>query len=200
MTYRELLLSLRRRVLPILLVSLLCGAGLFFVTAFLLPERYAASAVFCIRNRTEYREGITSADLAACESLTEPCIALMTGSEVMALASDLLPDGMTEGALQGGLSFENMGAGVFRLTVTDASAERAGAAASAIAEAAVLRIPAAIDAGTLSVIDGVSVERQGRPAARNAVMGFAAGLAVSICFVIIWDSRGKKAREDDPSV
>mgnify|MGYP001541410765 FL=1 len=54
MTYRELLLSLRRRALPILLVSFLCGAAFFSVTAFLLPERYVASTVFCVRNRTGY--------------------------------------------------------------------------------------------------------------------------------------------------
>ena len=113
MTYRELLLSLRRRVLPILLASVLCGAVAFSVTAFLLPKRYAASTVFCVRNRAGYEEGITSADLAACESLTAPCIALMTGSEIMGLASESL-GGMTESALKSRLSFENMGAGVFR--------------------------------------------------------------------------------------
>ena len=193
MTYRELLLSLRRRALPILLVSFLCGAAFFSVTAFLLPERYVASTVFCVRNRTGYEEGITSADLAACESLTDPCIALMTGSEIMSLASGSL-DGMTESALKSRLSFENMGAGVFRMSVTDGDAERARAAALAIAEASVPRIPAVIDAGALSVIDGVSVTPLARPAGRNAVIGFAAGLAVSVCFVIFSAARGKKAR------
>ena len=193
MTYRELLLSLRRRALPILLVSFLCGAAFFSVTAFLLPERYVASTVFCVRNRTGYEEGITSADLAACESLTDPCIALMTGSEIMSLASGSL-DGMTESALKSRLSFENMGAGVFRMSVTDGEAERARAAALAIAEASVPRIPAVIDAGALTVIDGVSVTPLARPAGRNAVIGFAAGLAVSVCFVIFSAARGKKAR------
>jgi|GEM_PF-4135959 hypothetical protein len=193
MTYRELLLSLRRRALPILLVSFLCGAAFFSVTAFLLPERYVASTVFCVRNRTGYEEGITSADLAACESLTDPCIALMTGSEIMSLASGSL-DGMTESALKSRLSFENMGAGVFRMSVTDGDAERARAAALAIAEASVPRIPAVIDAGALTVIDGVSVTPLARPAGRNAVIGFAAGLAVSVCFVIFSAARGKKAR------
>ena len=192
MTYRELLLSLRRRVLPILLASVLCGAVAFSVTAFLLPKRYAASTVFCVRNRAGYEEGITSADLAACESLTAPCIALMTGSEIMGLASESL-GGMTESALKSRLSFENMGAGVFRMSVTDGDAERARAAALAIAEASVSRIPAVIDAGTLSVIDGVSVTPLARPAGRNAVIGFAAGLAVSVCFVIFLEARGKKA-------
>ena len=193
MTFRELLLSLRRRALPILLVSFLCGAAFFSVTAFLLPERYVASTVFCVRNRTGYEEGITSADLAACESLTDPCIALMTGSEIMSLASGSL-DGMTESALKSRLSFENMGAGVFRMSVTDGDAERARAAALAIAEASVPRIPAVIDAGALTVIDGVSVTPLARPAGRNAVIGFAAGLAVSVCFVIFSAARGKKAR------
>ena len=193
MTYRELLLSLRRRALPILLVSFLCGAAFFSVTAFLLPERYVASTVFCVRNRTGYEEGITSADLAACESLTDPCIALMTGSEIMSLASGSL-DGMTESALKSRLSFENMGAGVFRMSVTDGDAERARAAALAIAEASVPRIPAVIDAGALTVIDWVSVTPLARPAGRNAVIGFAAGLAVSVCFVIFSAARGKKAR------
>lgn len=193
MTYRELLLSLRRRALPILLVSFLCGAAFFSVTAFLLPERYVASTVFCVRNRTGYEEGITSADLAACESLTDPCIALMTGLEIMSLASGSL-DGMTESALKSRLSFENMGAGVFRMSVTDGDAERARAAALAIAEASVPRIPAVIDAGALTVIDGVSVTPLARPAGRNAVIGFAAGLAVSVCFVIFSAARGKKAR------
>lgn len=193
MTYRELLLSLRRRALPILLVSFLCGAAFFSVTAFLLPERYVASTVFCVRNRTGYEEGITSADLAACESLTDPCIALMTGSEIMSLASGSL-DGMTESALKSRLSFENMGAGVFRMSVTDGDAERARAAALAIAEASVPRIPAVIDAGALTVIDGVSVTPLARPAGRNAVIGFAAGLAVSVCFVIFRRRAEKSAR------
>lgn len=193
MTYRELLLSLRRRALPILLASVLCGVAFFSVTAFLLPERYAASTVFCVRNRTGYEEGITSADLAACESLTASCITLMTGSEIMSLASESLGS-MTESALKSRLSFENMGAGVFRMSVTDGDAERARAAALAITETSVLRIPEAINAGALTVIDGVSVTPLARPAARNAVIGFAAGLAVSVCFVIFLEARGKKAR------
>lgn len=193
MTYRELWLSLRRRALPILLVSFLCSVAFFSVTAFLLPERYVASTVFCVRNRTGYEDGITSADLAACESLTDPCIALMTGSEIMSLASESL-DGMTESALKSRLSFENMGAGVFRISVTDGDAERARAATLAIAEVSVPRIPAVIDAGALTVIDGVSVTPLAHPAGRNAVIGFAAGLAASVCFVIFSVARGKKAR------
>lgn len=198
MTYRELLLSLRRRALAILLISLLCGAAFFSVTAFLLPPSYVASVVFCVRNRSEYKEGITSADLAACESLTAPCIALMTGSEIMGIASGSL-DNMTESVLRGKLSFETMGAGVFRMSAVDGNAKRASAAVLAVAENSVLQIPAAIDAGALTVIDGVSVEKRERPAARNAVIGFAAGFAISVCFVIFWDSHGKK-RDDRTSV
>jgi len=198
MTYRELLFSLRRRALPILLVAFLCGAAFFSVTAFLLPQSHIASVVFCVRNRIGYEEGITSADLAACESLTGPCIALMTGSEIMGLASESL-DGMTESALRGKLSFENMGSGIFRMSVTDSDAARASAAALTVTEISVSRIPAAIDAGALTVIDGVSVEMRKPPAARNAVIGFAAGLAGSACFVIFWNSRGGK-RDGNTSV
>lgn len=79
MTIPDFLHLLRRRALLILSVTLICGVISLAVTAFILPHEYTAYATFCVRNRSDYGDGITSADLAACESLTEPCIAFDYG-------------------------------------------------------------------------------------------------------------------------
>ena len=72
MTIPDFLHLLRRRTRLILSVTLICGVISLAVTAFILPHEYTAYATFCVRNRSDYGDGITSADLAACESLTEP--------------------------------------------------------------------------------------------------------------------------------
>lgn len=191
MTIPDFLHLVRRRALAILLTMLICGALALAVTLWILPVRYTASTTFCVRNRTGYEDGITSADIAACESLTEPCIALISGAETMALAAQDF-DGITEVELLSVLSFEDMGAGVFRMSVTDGSAGRAQAIAARICEVSVGRIPASLNAGTLSVIDDVTVTKNTPPAARGLFIGFLAGAAVSVLAVLLWDNRGSR--------
>ena len=83
----------------------------------------------------------------------------------MALAAREL-DGMSDAELRGMLDFEDMGAGVFRMSVSGRDSEQTRLIALKITETATLRIPAALNAGSLSVIDGVTVTQNSRPVTR----------------------------------
>ena len=87
MTIPDFLRLLKRRAVPILLSMLACGILALFLVLYILPAQYTASTTFCVRNRISYEDGITSADIAACESLTGPCMALISGSQTMTLAA-----------------------------------------------------------------------------------------------------------------
>lgn len=189
MTIPDFVHLLRRRAVPILLTMLVCGALALAVVFLLLPERYTASTTFCVRNRTGYEDGITSADIAASESLTGPCIALISGSETMALAAQEF-EGVSAAALSSMLTFEDMGAGVFRMSVADGNAGRAQAVAMRICEVSVLRIPSSLNAGSLCVIDDVTVTKNSPPVVRGVFVGLLSGFALSVIAVLLWDNRG----------
>ena len=191
LTIPDFLRLLKRRAVPILLSMLACGILALFLVLYILPAQYTASTTFCVRNRISYEDGITSADIAACESLTEPCMALISGSQTMTLAAQDF-DGLSASDLSAMISFEDMGAGVFRMSVADGNAGRAQAVAVRVCEEAAAQIPSSLNAGTLSVIDGVTVTKDSPPAVRGVLIGLLAGFAVSAAVTLLLDGRGSR--------
>ena len=154
--------------------------------------QYTASTTFCVRNRISYEDGITSADIAACESLTGPCMALISGSQTMTLVAQDF-DGLSASDLSAMISFEDMGAGVFRMSVADGNAgRRRRRLPCASARRRQPEIPSSLNAGTLSVIDGVTVTKDSPPAVRGVLIGLLAGFAVSAAVTLLLDGRGSR--------
>ncbi len=162
MTYDVYFRACKKRAPFILLISLFLAGMMFFMTVFFVPQNYEAEALFCIRNRDVYESGMTSADLAASETLTDAVMALMRG----------LHNGT------GTLSFEKLGAGVFRVKLSGTDANILRASLETLSHSAEETIPPLLQFASLTQVQEISLQALPKKTFRNAVIGFALGLAV----------------------
>ena len=179
MSLRTLLNTLLCRVLPVGITTVLCGAVLFVTTAFFLPDTYSASVVLSVRNRTNYENGISNADLAASEMLVEPCIALLREK--------------TEPRIS--VIFEKHGAGIFAIQVTGTDADAVRIFAAALTADATEQLAGLVNAASVSVIKESETSILPRKTARNTVIGLAAGFALGTAGVLYADAVSRKNRE-----
>jgi capsular polysaccharide biosynthesis protein len=161
MTYEEYFRVLSKRLPMILLISLFCAVLLFFVTVFFSPKQYEAETLFSIRNRDVYENGMTNADIAASEALTDAVMALMRG----------LHNGT------GSLSFEKLGAGVFHVRLLGTNEEGLLSSLRALSAVSEERIPALLQFASLTQVNELSLRELSGKSLRNAAVGFVLSFA-----------------------
>lgn len=176
MTYDEYFRVLGRRLPLILLISLFCAGLLFFATVLFSPKQYEAETLFSIRNRDFYENGMTSADITASEALTDAVMALMRG--------------MHNGT--GTLSFEKLGAGVFRVRLSETDARMLSASLKELSAVSEEQIPTLLQFASLTQVEEISVRVLPGKSLRNAAVGFVISLAFCAVGVLLEAEKQRK--------
>ena len=176
MTYSDFFRIIKRRILYILIASLVLSEAFFFVSAFVLPETHEVSAVFCIRNREDVETGISGADITASDALVEAGIVLMEG----------MHDGIGE------LAFDKLGAGVFRVTLQGSDEDAMLLSLESLAETASQEIPKLLGCSSLTVITPIGAEEMPKNAAASAILGAVVGFSASVVVLILLEKNKLK--------
>ncbi len=184
MTYDEYFRILGKRLPLILLISLFCAVLLFFSTVLISPKQYEAETLFSIRNRDVYETGMTSADIAASEALTDAVMALMRG----------LHNGT------GTLSFEKLGAGVFRVFLSGTNEESLRASLRELSALSEERIPSLLQFASLTQVQEISLRVLPGKSLRNAAVGFVISLALGAVLVLLEAEKQRKKSKQKMTV
>ena len=177
MTYSDFFRIIKRRILYILIASLVLSEAFFFVSAFVLPETHEVSAVFCIRNREDVETGISGADITASDALVEAGIVLMEG----------MHDGIGDE-----LTFDKLGAGVFRVTLQGSDEDAMLLSFESLAERASQEIPALLGCSSLTVITPIGAEEMPKNVAASAVLGAVVGFSASVVVLLLLEKNKLK--------
>ncbi len=158
MTYRMCFHALFQHKKYLCLQTVSVALIFFLVTWLLLPTRYEATSLFCIRNQTATGQGVTASDLEASETLTEAVIALM--------------EGMHDG--ESVFASRRMGAGVFRIVLTGNDRESLSSFMQVLSARAQESIPSLLQFASLTEI----ATQTSKEIPKNYILNTAAGAAI----------------------
>lgn len=198
LTPRELLQSIKRRLLWILLSAVLAGILAVFLGRICWPPQYTATGSFYV-----YFPGGETADpatasaaLSASQKLVRTCLVLLKSDRVLEQATSRMGPGYTPEDLRRMLSavcLEETEA--LSISVTHEDPQTAMEMVNAILDTAPAKILRIVHTGGMEIIDRAGLpERPDAPSAwQNGVLGAFLGALVA-CLVSVWAGFGEKKR------
>ena len=176
----------------ILLTSVVMAVVVFLVTFFFITPVYESSAMFYVNNYAQMSEStgsITSSDITASKNLVDSYIVILNTRATLTDIIDHAGVNRSVEELEDMLHAASVNATeIFQVVVSSPDPQEAAKIAEAIAHVLPERISSILEGTSANVVDEavVATEPSSPSYAVNTLIGFAAGLMLSICYVIIW--------------
>lgn len=152
----QILRILRRNLIPIILITVIVGAGAFLITKNFVKPKYKASALIYVQSKDydQAATGITTSDLSIAQRLANTySIILRTDDVLEGVVETLHDESLTTGKIKGSLTAEPMdNTEIFTINYVDTDPVRATKVVNAVAEIAPREIMNVVKAGTAKVI------------------------------------------------
>ena len=174
------------------LVAVVCAVAVFLGTFFLVTPTYQSAAMFYVNNNSlslgEASLSISSADISASRGLVKSYIVILNTRESINAVIDYAGVDRTYGQVKSMISAESVdNTEIFKVVVTSPDAKEAEKIANAIAYILPKRISSIIEGTSAKVVESAVVAA--RPSApnytRNALLGFAMGLLLTVAYLVI---------------
>ena len=173
-------------------VAVLFAVAFFLGTVFFVTPKYQSTAMFYVNNNSlslgETSFSITSSDISASKSLVNTYIVILNTRESLVDVIDYAGVNRTYSEVKRMVTAEAVDSTqVFRVVVTSENPAEAEQIADAIAYVLPKRISSIIEGTSAKVVDSaVMPVRPSSPSyTRNAVIGLALGLALSVLYILV---------------
>lgn len=182
-----LLRYLKRKIMVILGITVLCGVFSFIFSSFWLPQEYVATTRVYVLGRSE-TNGVTSADFALSNYLVSDLQVLITGRNVTDVVVDTLELDMSHEELAGKIRVSAEGnTRVLQISVTDADAYLAAEIANCVRDVASEQIKRILEIDAVNLV--YEAKAPDEPTSPNVmkitVLGAAVGLILSTSTVSV---------------
>ena len=182
-----LLHCLKRKIMVILGITVLCGVFSFIFSSFWLPQEYVATTRVYVLGRSE-TNGVTSADFALSNYLVSDLQVLITGRNVTDVVVDTLELDMSHEELAGKIRVSAEGnTRVLQISVTDADALLAAEIANCVREVGAEQIKRILEIDAVNLV--YEAKAPDEPTSPNVmkitVLGAAVGLILSTSTVSV---------------
>ena len=182
-----LLHCLKRKIMVILGITVLCGVFSFIFSSFWLPQDYVATTRVYVLGRSE-TNGVTSADFALSNYLVSDLQVLITGRNVTDVVIDTMELDMSHEELAGNIRVSAEGnTRVLQISVTDADALLAAEIANCVRDVASEQIKRILEIDAVNLV--YEAKAPDEPASPNVmkitVLGAAVGLILSTSTVSV---------------
>lgn len=175
----------------ILLTAVVMAVVVFLVTLFFVTPQYESSAMFYVNNYAKMSEStasITSSDISASKNLVDSYIVILKTRATLTEIIDYAQVNRTCEELEDMLDAASVNATeIFRVVVQSPDPKEAAAIADAVAQVLPDRISSILEGTSANIVDeAVIATKPSSPSyIVNTLVGFVAGLVLSVCFVII---------------
>ena len=182
-----LLHCLKRKIMVILGITVLCGVFSFIFSSFWLPQEYVATTRVYVLGRSE-TNGVTSADFALSNYLVSDLQVLITGRNVTDVVVDTLELDMSQEELAGKIRVSAEGnTRVLQISVTDVDAILAAEIANCVRNVASEQIKRILEIDAVNLV--YEAKAPDEPTSPNVmkitVLGAAVGLILSTSTVSV---------------
>lgn len=182
--------AIRHKKWLILMTSIVTAVAVFLVSIFLITPLYQSTAMFYVNNyaQMESTGSITSSDISASKNLVDSYIVILNTRATLTEIIDYAGVDRTCEELADMLDASSVNATeIFQVVVTSPDPQEAAVIASAIAQVLPQRISSILDGTSAHVVDEavVPLEPSSPNYTINTLVGFLAGLILSLCAVII---------------
>ena len=183
----SLLHCLKRKIMVILGITVLCGVFSFIFSSFWLPQEYVATTRVYVLGRSEIN-GVTSADFALSNYLVSDLQVLITGRNVTDVVVDTLELDMSHEELAGKIRVSAEGnTRVLQISVTDADALLAAEIANCVRDVASEQIKRILEIDAVNLV--YEAKAPDEPTSPNVmkitVLGAAVGMILSTSTVSV---------------
>lgn len=187
---QEIFLILKRRILAIAAITVVCGLAAWLFTSYMITPQYSAKVSMYVSSEGSREDAstVTSAQLTASARLVDTYIVVLESNSVMQEVVDLLDLPYDVETLRSKMSAKSINdTEAFAITITDPDPEMAQMIANTIAQVAPAEIIRVVKVGSVEVIDWAQVPQapSSPNISRNALLGVVAGLLLScFCFIL----------------
>ena len=199
---KRLFFEVLKRVWLILLVGIICGAGVFAYANFFITPQYKATATIYIQNYTgENDEKIYSSDLSASQNLVTTYQGLLTSDNVLNRVKEKLGENYSVDAIRASFTAEAIeDTPILKISVSDHDPEEAAKIVNEIAKVAPDAIMNLVEGSSVKVVDfsrvptGISYPSYKKVAVIGCVLG--AGLTLAIIVLLVLFNSYIEGEED----
>ena len=175
---------LKRHLVLIIIVGVLCGAGGFAVSNYVLPKKYESHALLYVENSQQSSDSVNINDINAAQKLVNTCqIIFKSGTMMDKLIAELdLP--YTNEKLNGMITAQSVnGTEVMKLSVECSDPQEAQKIVNALVELASEEFSRVIKSGSIEVVDYGDVNTD--PSSPNVLLITAAAFIIGVAFIYI---------------
>jgi capsular polysaccharide biosynthesis protein len=188
MTLHELLLLLKKNLVLLVTVTLLCGALMLSITAFAIQPTYTATAKLYVQSGEQGSQNYS--DLNYSRMLVETYLIIFRSETVTKKAATALQErysSLTDEDIRDMFSGKQLnGTEAFSISITAHDGQLAADVCDALIAAAPDELSRIVKASALEVIDPARVPTEAyHPILRNTLLGLITGAAVSFCFALL---------------
>ncbi|MFA5561237.1 MAG: Wzz/FepE/Etk N-terminal domain-containing protein [Eubacteriales bacterium] len=172
----------------IALATLVCAAGAFGISRYLITPQYSASTLLYVSNQKE-DQPLSASDLTISQKLINTYAVILTSRTVLSEVKDNVSVDYSIEEIKKMISASAVNqTEVFQITVTCASPEDAILIANAVATYGTPEILRIVKAGSVEVVEEAHASPKTAPhTAKNSVLGALLGLMLSVGLLVLAD-------------
>lgn len=200
-TFKDITRIIKKNIVFIAVISLLCAAASYFVTTFFIPKSYTSTVKLYVE--TNYKSQSAYDDYQSinyAKNLVLTYIELLDSTTFYSEVSEALNEKYTASQLKSMIKFESIeDTEVFKASVNSGSPSAAKSIGDAIAKIAPNTIANVKDNAKLKIVDKASVPKTPTSpnVSRNVTIAFVAGLIISLIISFVRDLLDVKIKYND---
>ena len=187
----QILRILKKFIIPILIITIVAGAVVFFIESTFVKPKYEATAMIYVQAKkfTDDTQTYSTSDLSVAKQLVDTYSIILKTDEVLEEVTEMLQNQVTVDQLYKTITAKSVNnTEIFSISYTDTNPERARDVINALAEIAPDKIKDVVKAGEASVVQKASTPKNpvSPKKLRDTAIAAAAGLVGSgFIFVLV---------------
>lgn len=199
---RQILGIIKKHLIPIILVTVICGAGFYIYSKLFIQKKYQASATLIVNNLSSDRQVTTSSELVAAQNLAEVYAIIVKSDTVLQPVIENLGLSISYEALANSVSVSTVNSTqVITISMQHADAEYAKKVVAEIVSIGAPIIQEKVEAGSVKVISEARIANNNRPVSpnsmRNGLLGALIGLVLILAVVFIKEFMNNTFKTED---
>lgn len=197
-----LLKVVKKRIVPLILVTVIFGLGSFFGTKHLMQKQYKASAMIIVNNKASEASGFNSAEIVAAQDLASVYSIIIKSDTVIDKVIKNLKLNMTYEQLVGAITVTPVNSTqVIEISMIGSDPSDCKDIVAEVVKVAKPIISDTVETGSVKDISKSSIANNGYPvgpsASKNAVLAAFLGFALFMMIIIIKEFFNKKFKSED---